>query len=158
MESILSYPTKCRLPLKDGTPCKFTLTDAPMNIPVIGEQPDSRILRYMEALMKHVAKKHPEAFTLANLHGQMFFGYLTTGNFEVIDPAMIDMRKKFEDTLRRYATPAAVTDQEIESALAAMQFTMEDPQRDKVKFAMQHLRDYYEGKVQLQPQSPLITP
>ena len=158
MESILSYPTKCKLPLKDGTPCKFILTDAPMSVPVIGEQPDARVLRYMEALMKHVAKKHPEAFTLANMHGQMFFGYLTTGNFEVYDPAMIDMRRKFEDQLRRYATAHAVTDDEIESALAAMQFTMEDPQRDKVKFAMQHLRDHYEGKAQLPPQSALVTP
>lgn len=158
MESILTYPTKCRLPLNDGTPCKFTLIDAPMSIPVIGEQPGSRILRYMEALMKHCSKKHPEAFTLANVHGQMFFGYLTTGNFTVIDPAIIEMRKQFENQLRRYATPAAVTDDEIESALGAMQFTMEDPQRDKVKFAMQGLRDYYEGRAPVPPQSPLITP
>lgn len=152
MESILSYPTKCRLAKGDGSPCTFTLTDAPMVAQVIGE-PDARIQRYITELMKHSQKKHPEAFQLAQLHGQMFFGYLTLGNFATTDPAMIQMRKKFEDQLRRYATPRAVTDEEIEEAIKAMQFTA-----DNVRFALQHVRDYYEGRAPVPPQSPLITP
>ena len=152
MESILSYPTKCRLLDKDGKPCKFTLVDSPLSVEIIG-QPDARVQRYISELMKHAAKKHPEASQLAMLHGQFFMAYLTLGNYEASDPAILQTRKKFEDQLRRYATPHAVTDDEIESALGAMQFTLEDPQREKVKFALQHLRDYYEGKPQI-PENP----
>jgi len=157
MESILSYPTKCRLTDKDGKPCKFTLTDAPLSVEIIG-QPDARVQRYIQELMKHAAKKHPEAFQLANLHGQFFMAYLTLGNYDASDPAISQTRKKFEDQLRRYATPHAVTDDEIESALGALQFTLEDPKREAVKFALRHLRDYYEGKAQTQPQPSLTAP
>lgn len=157
----LTHATKCRLMKADGTPCGFTVTDHPMNVEIIG-QPDARAQRFIEALMKHTAKKHPEAFQLAQMHGQFFFAYLTLGLFECPDPALMNTRAKFEQQLRRYVTPHAVTDDEIESALGALKFTMEDPKRDAVKFALRHLRNYYEGTPSNPPSkssdSLLITP
>ena len=142
----LTYQTKCRMPKEDGTPCTFTLTDSPLNVAIVG-QPDARVQRFIEELMKHVAKKHKQAFALAQMRGQFFFGYLVMGIFESPDPAIVEMRKKFEDQLLRDIRPHAVTDDEIEGALGAIGLTMENLDREKIKRALQHLRDYYEGKI-----------
>jgi hypothetical protein len=144
--SALTYITKCRMKKGDGTPCGFSLTDTPLNVQIVG-QPDARIQRFLGELIKHSSKKHPEAFQLAQMIMQFFFGYLVMGQFESPDPALRDTMKHFEDQLRRKLTPHAVTDDEIEGALGGMQLTMEDPHRAPFKKALQHLRDYYEGKI-----------
>ena len=160
-ESKLSYITKCRLLKGDGTPCGFQVTDNPLNVTIIG-QSNARVENFVKALMQHAAKKHRQAFDLATMHGQMMFAYLIVGMFECQDPAILEMRKQYEERMRRYATPAAVTDAEIDGALAAMQFTMEDPKRRIVKGAMMHLRDYYEGRISQKAldaeKSMLVTP
>lgn len=144
--SELTYITKCRIPKDDGSPCPFTVTDHPLSVAVIG-QPDARIQSYIQALMKHTQKKHPQAFMLAQMSGQFMFGYLMVTSFETQDPAIAEMKRKYEAQLRRYVTPQAVTDDEIEGALGAIGFTMDDPKRQIVRGALLHLRDYYEGKI-----------
>jgi hypothetical protein len=144
--SELTYITKCRLSAKDGTPCKFTATANPMQTAIIG-RPDAHLEEFFQALVQHTAKKHPEAFQLAGMHGQLMLAYLIVGNFELRDPAILETRKRYEEQLRRYVTPHAVTDDEIEGALGAIGLTMEDPHRRLVRAALCHLRDYYEGKV-----------
>lgn len=157
----LTYPTKCRMPKEDGTPCGFTVTDAPLNVAIVG-QPDARVQRFIETLMKHVSKKHEYAFKLAMDHGQFLFAYLIIGVFESPDPAIAEMKKKFEAQLLRNIVPHAVTDDEIEGALGAIGLTMDNPDREKIKNAMQHLRDYYEGKIPQQSldsaRSLVVTP
>ena len=157
----LTYQTKCRMPKGDGTPCGYVVTDSPLNVAIVG-QPDARVQRFIEALMKHVAKKHPQAFALAQMRGNFFFGYLITGIFESPDPAIAQMRKHFEEQLRRDIIPHAVTDDEIEGALGAIGLTMQNPDREKIKGALQHLRDYYEGKIPQQTldsaRSLVVTP
>lgn len=145
-DPILKYPTKCRMMKGDGTPCNFTIIDAPLNVQIIG-QPDARIQRFIQGLMEHAAKKHKEAFALAQMRGQFVFAYLIAGLFESRDPAIASTRKQIEDQLRRDIIPHAVTDDEIEGALGAIGLTMEDPNRSKIRGALQHLRDYYEGKI-----------
>lgn len=162
MEDVrLSYQTKCRMPKEDGTPCNFTLTDSPLNVAIVG-QPDAQVQRFIEELMKHAAKKHKQAFTLAQMRGNFFFGYLITGIFESPDPAIGEMRKHIEAQLLRDIRPHAVTDDEIEGALGAIGLTMENPDREKIKSALQHLRDYYEGNIPQQTldsaRSLVVTP
>jgi|SRR5208282_2603862 len=157
----LTYITKCRMKKQDGTPCGFQLTDAPLNVAIVG-QPDARVQRFMEELMKHSAKKHPEAFQLAQMLMQFFFGFLIMDQFESPDPALKQTMARFIEQLRRRVTPHTVTDAEIEGALAAMQLTMEDPHREPFRKALTHLRDYYEGKIPPQAiedaQSRLVKP
>ncbi len=149
--SALTYITKCRMQKGDGTPCNFTLTDSPLNVAIVG-QPDARIQRFIQELMKHAQKKHPEGFQLASMLMQFYFGWLIMGQYECPDPAIQTTLKNFSDQLRRHVTPHAVTDDEIEGALGAMQLTMDDPHREPFRKALQHLRDYYEGKI---PQAAL---
>jgi hypothetical protein len=144
--SSLTYQTKCRMKKADGTPCNFTLVDHALNVAIVG-QPDARIQKFIGELMKHSAKKHPEGFQLAQMLQMFFFGWLIMGQFESPDPALQQTMKKFENDLRRKVTPEPVTDNEIESALAAMELTMDDPHREPFKHALEHLRDYYEGKI-----------
>jgi len=159
--SALTYITKCRMKKGDGTPCDFELKDHALNVQIIG-QPDARIQRFLGELMKHSQKKHAESFALASMLMQFFFGYLVMGQFESPDPALRSTMKRFEDQLRRYVTPHAVTDDEIEGALGQMQLTMDDPHREPFKKALQHLRDYYEGKIPQETldsvKSLLVTP
>jgi hypothetical protein len=151
----LKFTTTCKLPIDaKGTPCGFPITDHPLNVAIIG-QPDARIQNFIGALMKHVSKKHPEAFQLAQLNGQFFFGYLIMSAFDSPDPALEESRKKFEATMRRMITPHPVNDDEIEAATAVMGLTMDDPHRRPFISALQHLRDYYEGKT---PQLPADSP
>lgn len=158
----LKYTTKCKLPVDmNGTPCGFPIIDHPLNVTIVG-QPDARIQNFIGALMKHVQKKHPEAFQLAQLNGQFFFGYLIMSAFDSPDPALQQTRSKFEATIRRMITPHPVTNEEIEAATAAMRLSMDDPQRPTVISALQHLRDYYEGNTsnspQVEPSKTLIHP
>jgi hypothetical protein len=69
---------------------------------------------------------------------------------------------RFTEQLRRHVTPHAVTDDEIEGALAALELTMDDPHREPFRKALTHLRDYYEGNIPQQvldsAKSLLVTP
>ena len=144
--SPLTYITKCRMKKADGTDCNFEIKDHPLNVAIVG-QPDARIQNFIGQLMKHAQKKHPEAFQLASMLMQFYFGWLILGQYETPDPGLQETTRKFTDQLRRHVTPHAVTDDEIVSAIAAMQLTMEDPHREPFIKALKHLRDYYEGKI-----------
>lgn len=156
----LKYTTKCKIPIDaKGTPCGFPIIDHPLNVAIVG-QPDARIQNFIGALMKHVQKKHPEVFQLAQATGQHFFGYLVMSAFDSPDPALQQSRQLFENAMRRMITPRPVADADIEEAAARIGLTMDDPTRAKVIYAMQHLRDYYEGKIfnQVEAEKPLIQP
>ena len=160
----LKHTTTCRLPKseEDQTPCGFTITDHPLNVQIIG-QADRRLENFVQALMKHLAKKHPETFKSITGMGEYFFGWLALQQFQTPDPAIRQSLTNFAMQLRNMVRLVPVQDSEIESAAANIGFTMEDIKRGPVIQAMKNIRNYYEGTLQRpaetppEAQKPLVT-
>jgi hypothetical protein len=143
-QSALAYTTRCKLFRPDGSPCGFQVTDNPLDAMVVG-QPDRRTMKFMQAIMEHTAKRHKDALELAQQLQGFFLGWLMIGNFDAPDPAIQNVKLGFEADMRRRFTPL-VSDADIESSLGAMGLTMDDPHREPFRKALQHMRDFYEGK------------
>jgi hypothetical protein len=159
-QSQLKYTTTCRIKL-NGLPCGHQIIDHPLNVQIVG-QPDARVQDFIGALIKHVEKRHPEAWMQIQSMWQFFLGFLILGQFETQDPAIVSTIHEFGAQLRKMTRFAPIQDAAIESAAAALGFTMEDPKREPVIAAMKNVRAYYEGTLQkpAQPEAPktLITP
>lgn len=156
----LKYTATCRLTKSDGTPCGFSVVDNPLNVAIIG-QPDARIQNYIGALVKHLNKKHPEAFAMLTAQSQFFFAFLALNMYETPDPALLESKAKFVLSLRTMIAPPAISDENIEQAVTEMKVPPEDSLRNDIVFALRHMRDYYQGpspKPAETPDSPLITP
>jgi hypothetical protein len=159
--SPLKHPTTCRLKKPDGSPCGHTILDHPLNVQIIG-QVDQRLMTFMGALMRHLEKKHPEAWNQAHALSQHFMGWLVLQQYETEDPAILQSLMAFAITLRGMVRVIPISDAEIEGAVAALGFTMDDPQREPVLGLAKNVRAYYEGTLQKPPspeaEKPLITP
>lgn len=87
--SELMHITKCRL-------CPKQFTAEPLPVPIIGQPAPSNVRKYVEALSKHLASKHPQEWAaLLNLTNQ-YAGLLTIRAFETQDPAL----QRAEDLVR----------------------------------------------------------
>ena len=66
--SALKYTTTCRL-------CGHQIIDHPLNVQIVG-QPDARAQNLLAALMKHLEKKHKDAWMQIQGLWQFFLGFL----------------------------------------------------------------------------------
>lgn len=159
--SALKYTTTCRL-------CGHQIIDHPLNLPIVG-QPDARIQRFIAELMKHLEKKHQDAWLQIQGVWQFFLGFLSIGQFETKDPAIVQAVQGFGAFLRNMVRLPSIPDADIEGALAQLGFTMEDEKRAHVLQALKNVRAYYEGTLQRPAQTeaqpappeawkPVITP
>src|ERR1017187_854214 len=147
--SALKYTTTCRL-------CGHQILDHPLNVQIVG-QPDARAQNLLSALMKHLEKKHKDAWVQIQGLWQFFLGFLCLGQFETMDPAIVQTIQGFGAVLRNMVRPASIADADIEAATAALGFTLEDPNREPVIAAMKNARAYYEGTLQT-PAEPETKP
>jgi hypothetical protein len=151
--SALKYTTTCRL-------CGHQILDHPLNVQIVG-QPDARAQNLLSALMKHLEKKHKDAWVQIQGLWQFFLGFLCLGQFETADPAIVQTIQGFGAVLRNMVRPASIADDDIVGAVAQLGFTLEDPKREPVIAAMKNVRAYYEGTLQrpAEPEpKPLIAP
>jgi len=152
--SALKYTTTCRL-------CGHQIIDHPLNVQIVG-QPDARAQNLLAALMKHLEKKHKDAWMQIQGLWRFFLGFLCLGQFETADPAIVQTVQGFGAVLRNMVRPAPIQDDDIVGAVAHLGFTLEDPKREQVIAAMKNVRAYYEGTLQKpappEPEKPLITP
>jgi hypothetical protein len=130
-------------------------------VQIVG-RPDQHIQSFLAALMKHVQKKHPDAWMQVQGMWQFFLGFLVLGQFETEDPAIVQTVQAFGAQLRNMVRFAPIPDADIVGAVAQLGFTIEDPKREPVIAAMKNVRAYYEGTLQKPPkpeaEKPLIIP
>lgn len=153
--SALKYTTTCRLPKADGSRCGHQIIDHPLNVQIIGK-PDQHIQNFIGALMRHVEKKHPEAWVQIQGTWQFFLGFLIMGQFETADPAIVQAIQMFGVKLRSIVPMPPISDAMIDEAFANIGFTMEDAAREKVIGVARNIRAYYEGTLQkpVEPEGP----
>jgi hypothetical protein len=151
MDSRIKYVTTCKLSRKDGTPCGQQFTDHPFDIPIIGEPPTQRAMRFVGALGKHTASKHQEAHEqIANL-GMQFSGFLITRTYDTQDPGLLTVQNSIRYHVHQMTRRVHVTDAHLQDVLAQLGFTVEDGA--PVLKAMQELRDIYETEGVKRPQA-----
>jgi hypothetical protein len=139
MPENLKYITTCTLNRKDGTPCRQPFTDFAFDIPIIGEAPSTRAMKFVRALGKHTASKHqPEHEQIENL-GIQFSGFLITKTYETNDPNLLAVQNTIRYHTHQMTRRVYVTDDHIRHVVADLGFTAEDGA--PVVKAMQELRD-----------------
>ena len=81
----MKHTTVCRILRSDGQPCgqQFTANALPA-----GTEISKQDRAFVEGLLKHIEKKHPEAFAEIQPRWILFLGFLTLRCFESQDPGV----------------------------------------------------------------------
>jgi len=83
----VKYTTTCRLTKSDGSPCGQQFLGNPLpEGPAIDSDKQGRA--FVEGLLKHVEKKHPETFAEIQSKWILMLGFLTLRCFESQDPGV----------------------------------------------------------------------
>jgi hypothetical protein len=139
------YRVFCNLPGPDGQPCGKEIASAPgMNVPAPGMSPDKNADALVQAVFKHLQKKHEGHASMLFGTWQQFFGYHCLGflRLPTEDPKIMEFMAGFASQLRRLVCPP-VSDSDIEQILGGIGFSMDDPLRAKTMQAFKNLRDLY---------------
>lgn len=106
---------------------------------IIGEKPEERTARQMQALGEHLQATHPEALMKAVMIGAQVQGMLLMQNFETSDPTitthMDQMRYEIHHNTRRIRIPDASI------ALRVSKIELSPDQAEEVAQAMREMRD-----------------
>ena len=92
----MKYLTTCRLIKSDGQPCgqQFTANALPDEVAA-----DKQARAFVEGLLKHIEKRHPEAFAEIQQHWILFLGFLTLRSFASQDPGVAKQLEGFTQFL-----------------------------------------------------------
>lgn len=147
------YKYICRIPGPDRKPCGKLVCEAPaMILPQINAEPDKHAKQVVEAISNHLMRKHSIGFWG---DWQQFLGYMCLGTIESEDAAVTQFLAQFAARLCQVSC-IRITDDQIIGQVAALGFTMDDPQRSKVIEAMKQLRDVVSRRIV--PRELLSTP
>lgn len=150
----------CRVPvLVDGIriPCGKIFMHDPLAPQIIGEAVDTRSQRFVQGLMKHLEKKHPEEFAQIQNTWIRFMGFLVMGSFESADSGFRGSVDSFAAYLCQVCCQP-VSEADIVGVLAALGLTMDDPMRQKLIGAFKHMRDFITRRIQVPEEAkPLVT-
>lgn len=139
MPNDLKYLTTCQAKTKDGQPCGQRFQDHPLNIPIIGEPPDARTQRFVEALGRHIYAKHPDHGAVVQNLGMQFTGYLITKTYETEDPGLLSIQNALRYHIHHMTRRIWITDEQLQDTVARLDeegFTAE-----KVLAALKEFRE-----------------
>lgn len=141
------YQTVCKIPLEDGARCGHVIVTAPeMKVPEIGSPTDEKVKTFVQAIVAHMMKKHPQfAGTLMNVWEQ-FLGFSALGFTDSEDPNVPLFMAQYSAYLASISI-VTVSDEALETLVGRMDFTMDDPRRAQVVQGMKYLRDFMSRKV-----------
>jgi hypothetical protein len=135
----------------------------PLDVPIIGEQPNAKTLRFVEALGKHIQKHHPQAGMFITSIGMQFQGYVITKCYETQDPGLLEIQEQLRAHVYRMTRKNYITDAVILDIVARLGFDEEDGR--PIVAAFRDMRDALTetGKYKAQPpaetaQKPEIEP
>jgi hypothetical protein len=88
------YLTTCRIKKADGSVCgqEFTANELPDQT-----EQTKQGRAFVEGLMKHVEKKHPEAYLEIQTRWLSFLGFLVLGCFDLQDPKGSQFKQTLEN-------------------------------------------------------------
>jgi len=151
------YRTICNIPDAEGKPCGcvIALTDG-IKIPKGGEEPARKTLQFIDLINSHIKNKHPDVAKASERTDMFFVGFLRLARTISEDPNVQPFITEFAQYLQLLVCFPA-SDDFILGLVGKMEFTMDDPQRQKVIDGMRVLRDFILRRVKVElPQN--LTP
>lgn len=154
------YVTRCNIPIdcpvteggNGKKPCGAEIVISPGIVPPkLGEPPEPKTKKFVEAIIGHFQKRHPQHCQHALNQMEQFLAFQSVGFTQSEDPGVIEFMAGFGSYLCGIST-LPVSDQMIVELVTRMGLTMEDPQRAKIIEAMTYVRNFQLRK--LSPQSP----
>src|SRR6185436_19023267 len=121
------FITTCRV--KDHNAiveCGQQIIDHAIDVPIIGEPPTVRTQRFMEALGKHLHRKHPMHAQLTMNMGAQFTGYLIAQSFRTEDPGLVAVQEQLRSHLFVMTRKNYITDEQIVETVAKLGATAEE--------------------------------
>ena len=155
--TLAKYTTKCRH-------CKQVFRS--VGVPIIGESPDKRAAAFINSMVNHLMKEHPEIAQRCYVEQATFGGVLFINEFESNDPELLSQRELGRHRIHEKTRRVHVSDATIEERVAtiAVEFnertrSMDCSQTEVVRLIKQ-FRDAYEEvglhpEVSLQP-APIV--
>ena len=141
------YITRCNIPDENGHTCdKEIAITAGIVAPKIGEAPEGKAKKYVQAIVAHLMKDHPGHCQLAMNSMEHFLAFNVSGFCRTDDPGVVEFMQHFAEHLRTMAV-LPVTDKMILELVTRMGYTMEDPRRKQVLTALMYVRNFQLGKV-----------
>lgn len=140
------FITRCRLKKEDGSACGHVITDYALPLQPPGSQPDPRMVTFIQALMKHLSKRHAKIIETIERDGSFLSAFLAVGMFETEDPALRRAVTSFATYLRNITRLPSIPDDHFEAMAKEYGLAPEDPKHGVFVRALQNVRDYYEGK------------
>jgi hypothetical protein len=113
------YIAKCRF-------CGMTPPPMPPFVPLVGGQIDPKIIAFVQALQKHVEKKHPVEFAKMGQTIMQFTGYAAVSAFEIQDPVISGMQEAVRAALHKFTRRMWITDEEIQDRVARLELETAD--------------------------------
>jgi hypothetical protein len=147
--SKLKFTTTCRV-------CGQKFLDHALNVPIIGETPDIRTLRFIGALQNHIRAKHPEKQAPIEMLGSMLVAFVASKNFETEDPAFLSMQDQVRFHFHQMTRKTWITDEQIQSTVSKLKdqgFTPEN-----VTEALKEFRQILTEIVNVQPEGAPAPP
>ena len=90
----MKYLTTCKIKKADGSVCgqEFTANELPDQT-----EQTKQGRAFVEGLMKHIEKKHPEAYLEIQTRWLSFLGFLVLGCFDLQDPQGAQFKQTLEN-------------------------------------------------------------
>jgi len=148
----LKYITTCRL-------CGKQFTSSPFKVAVIGQNVPPEVIRFVEALQKHLLT-HREAIASLQLAIQQYAGYMVTRQFDIQDPQLSRVQEGVRHHLHKMTRKETITDEQITENL--LMTPIDDPDlRAGVESLLRDFRDKLQEEGRHAPpkpeNSPLVT-
>ena len=110
----VTHITSCLL-CPSEKPVKILAKEMPQVSPT--EQAPESVAKYVQALVSHLEKKHPEAYRNALAISQTFFGVLILQNFATSDPGVLEGKNRTRALIHRLTRVNDVNDMDLRMRL-----------------------------------------
>lgn len=135
MSPAQKYITNCRN-------CQQTYTASAVEIPIIGQPPSARLVKFVTALGEHMATAHPEKIKALQRDVESFTGLLIMSEFETRDPGLSKHIDRTRSAIHQRTRVHFVTNEAI--AMLISRLNLSDEHAATVTALVQELRDAYE--------------
>lgn len=110
--TLAKYTTKCRH-------CKQVFRS--VGVPIIGESPDKRAAAFINSMVNHLMKEHPEIAQRCYVEQATFGGVLFINEFESNDPELLSQRELGRHRIHEKTRRVHVSDATIEEQVKRLE-------------------------------------
>jgi hypothetical protein len=116
--TLMQYSNTCIVPDGKGKPCGYRFDNLPLKVPVIGEPPEERAQKIVEAMGKHLLVFHPSLMMGIKAESERVFGaFRVASQFNITDPNAIFRLKILRVALLSAIGKPFIPDEDIRATI-----------------------------------------